>query len=416
MEEEALLFNGYDMSRFPIDGEKWKYGVTRRVLFFGKLPLFEVTFVDIANAERYLSSFTKESRISLDFEWNSSAEDPVINTYQFCQGQRVLVVHDRGEGPTEQVGMFLSWASGNKFFGKGCHFDFQMLRKRFGSGFRIELEDIAKTRLRPYGYSENFEAMIEQFAGETTVRFKDKNVALSRWDLDLSIAQVLYAAFDVAALCACYPNFPAPKIVEKARQSKRFTRPAFRTEEVVEKDPIRSIGDAITNKSLWLLREQRNVMIPEEDEPVTVTVLSADDPLLRPLLRSIVGGPVVLNIFHENEAIPMLISIRYSHSAIVVQRYDGYEDHISDLWTGKSSLTIFTHGASVKPLRDIYHREFPVVGPGNIRKVLPKFGPMIKGLSDNRMSIGLVVSMVTYTSMCKHTATKQKTDLLMHPQ
>lgn len=410
---KIISFDGYDMDVFPLDGEKWPHGVSKQVVFFRNLPPFTVTLIDISDVSAHLDNFSEDTPIAIDFEWNPLAPSPVLNVYQFCQETQVLVIHDEGTGsPSTHLLSFISGEGGHTFFGKGCHRDLSMLRRRFGN-VRITIEDIAQTRLIPYGHSENFEAMTTQFAGETTVKFKDKAVAMSQWDSSLSYRQVLYAAFDVAALCACYPHFPPPKPIEKVKVSKRKgnspTKPKrmdFATETIVERSPISSAREALKDDSPWLLREQRKVMILNEPEPVTITVLSADDPLLPPILASIVGDSVVMNVFNNDPDIPMLFSIRAADRIVVIQRYEDYNDFISELWN-KPNISISVHQGSVDPLHKLYDKSFRVVNPGNTKKTIPRFGAILKSVRSTRLSIALIVSCSIYTSMCLHKLTQE---------
>ena len=52
---------------------------------------------------------------------------------------------------------------------------------KFGSTFSENFEDIALTRLIPYGNSENFVKMTLQFAGKPKAEFKDIEITKSNW-------------------------------------------------------------------------------------------------------------------------------------------------------------------------------------------------------------------------------------------
>ncbi|KAH0792520.1 3'-5' exonuclease family protein [Histomonas meleagridis] len=99
--------------------------------------------------------------------------------------------------------------------------DKKQLRKKFNSTFSENLEDIAITRLIPYGHSENFVHMTHQFAGIPKAEFKDIKITKSNWEAPtLTVRQVLYAAFDVVALYVAYPNFPPPKQNKSPKQQQ----------------------------------------------------------------------------------------------------------------------------------------------------------------------------------------------------
>jgi len=82
-----------------------------------------------------------------------------------------------------------------------------MLGRRF-PGVKAELEDVEQTQLKPYKLPLNCTGMVGMFAGAPVVGFKDKKVNGSKWRQELSIRQVLYAAFDVCGLHARIPCFP----------------------------------------------------------------------------------------------------------------------------------------------------------------------------------------------------------------
>ena len=108
------------------------------------------------------------------------------------------------------------------FYGKGINHDLQKLFQKFNYDFKNNIEDIARTRLEPYGHSINFVQMTLQFAGKPTAEFKDVRITKSNWDLpELSMRQVLYAAFDVVAISVAYPNFPPPmEMIHQKKKSK----------------------------------------------------------------------------------------------------------------------------------------------------------------------------------------------------
>jgi hypothetical protein len=76
------------------------------------------------------------------------------------------------------------------------------LRARFGSKFPLyQFEDIEDSLLKPNHLSVNYQKMLESWAPMPAAPFKDHNIQMSDWSAEyLTIAQVLYAAFDVVAL------------------------------------------------------------------------------------------------------------------------------------------------------------------------------------------------------------------------
>lgn len=155
-----------------------------------------------------------EEPIALDLEW----EDEIC-LFQFCSSKGCLIIrHPCGQGNP----ILRSFLETHSFYGKGNHNDLQKLTEKFGLTFKIDLEDIERTRLIPNSCSINFIQMSEQFAGQSTAVFKDKEMTFSNWeDETLSMRQVMYAAFDVVALFKCYPNFPPASTNVKITQVKK---------------------------------------------------------------------------------------------------------------------------------------------------------------------------------------------------
>ena len=207
---KVIDFHGYDMSTLPPELTKWEKGETRMVRYFEDQPPYIVTYVNFRRAGKYLHEMvTPDNRpIALDLEWFPLAKPPFINVYQMCQGQRVLVIQDAANRPWPEMREFLS---SHSFYSKGTDCDKKMLQSRFGPEFFVDMEDVAETRLKPHGESIKFTEMATKFGGRATAEFKSKKISRSKWHFSLDTRQVLYAGFDVAALSACYPNFP-PKI------------------------------------------------------------------------------------------------------------------------------------------------------------------------------------------------------------
>lgn len=172
---------------------------------FYKVTLISTETPDLYD---YLNGIVDGNKIAIDLEWENE-----LCLFQFCTSKGVLVVR-HPNGPGNRI--LLEFLQHNKFFGKGMHNDFMHLTEKFNVDFKEEMEDIAMTRLIPYHYSENFMEMTLQFAGEPTDCFKNVVITKSNWEAkELSITQVIYAAFDVVAIFKAYPNFPPQKKYEK---------------------------------------------------------------------------------------------------------------------------------------------------------------------------------------------------------
>ncbi|OHS93620.1 hypothetical protein TRFO_40097 [Tritrichomonas foetus] len=198
------------------ESRDWLLDETRSVEFFPNI-VFEVTLIstESPNLSKYLNEIDIQSPIALDLEW-----DEELCLFQFCINHKVLIVrHPKGPGNP----LLYSFLKNHNFFAKGIHNDKIKLAEKFGENFSDKIEDIAKTRLLPYGYSINFIEMTLQFAGKPTADFKDIRITKSNWDLpNLSMRQILYAAFDVVSIFQAYEKFPPPKKIIK--QPKVQTR------------------------------------------------------------------------------------------------------------------------------------------------------------------------------------------------
>ncbi|KAK8892305.1 hypothetical protein M9Y10_029530 [Tritrichomonas musculus] len=151
--------------------------------------------------------------ISLDLEWESE-----LCLFQFCFKNKVVILrHPNGEGNKVLLNFLLT----HNFYAKGINNDKKQLKRKFETDqIANNIEDIARTRLIPYNYSENFMSMVRQFSGEPTAEFKDIRITTSNWELPkLSKRQILYAAFDVVSLKECYPNYPPKKEITKNRSN-----------------------------------------------------------------------------------------------------------------------------------------------------------------------------------------------------
>lgn len=236
----------------------WDLEETHGVEFFPGV-VFQVllTSTESPNFEQVLNSYDDGGKIALDLEWETE-----LCLFQFCSSKGVLIVrHPPGEG-NEALREFLK---AHKFYAKGIHNDKLQLKAKFGEDFAENIEDIAQTRLVPYGHSETFMTMTVQFAGEPTAEFKDSRITTSDWSLpELSARQVLYAAFDVVALYQAYPNFPPPGIKQKVKTpSLKRPRPVVRSFSDPVKSP-RPPKKEKTRKDFWT----KIVLKPSQAHPI----------------------------------------------------------------------------------------------------------------------------------------------------
>lgn len=206
VEETPITFKG-DV-RY---GSKWKHGTMRRVSFFPDKEPVCVVLIDIndPNLEEALSWLGNNFPMVLDLEWYFASSVKTPNVYQISSDKGVLLIHDCESTSSEVLRNFLSNRSGHSFVGKGCGNDRKILVNQFGHDFAINLRDVETAVLKPNGISLNAEMMVKRFAGVPNIPVKDKRMTFSDWDHEeLTVHQVLYAAFDAYALTECLPNFP----------------------------------------------------------------------------------------------------------------------------------------------------------------------------------------------------------------
>jgi ribonuclease D len=175
----------------------------RHVVEFFPGSFFEVTLIstEVPNFVSYLSNLADGAPMAIDLEWEEE-----LCLLQFCSSKGCLIIRHPPGRANRDLRDFLR---GNRFYGKGMHNDKAQLKAKFGEDLCAGMEDIAKTRLAPYGHSQNFQQMTIQFAGQPTAEFKDIRITKSNWGIDvLTFRQVLYAAFDVVALYCCSPHSP----------------------------------------------------------------------------------------------------------------------------------------------------------------------------------------------------------------
>ena len=220
----------------------WNINVTKNVEYFQndfyKVTLTSVTSPDFPN---FLNEIDVNEPIAIDLEWKTE-----LCLFQFCYGNRVIIIrHPSGDGDLTLYNFLLT----HTFFGKGTKNDRKQLSKKFGEGIldELELEDIETTRLSPYNHSINFVKMTLQFAGEPTTNFKEEKTTRSNWEASLlTVKQILYAGFDVAALFKCFKNFPEPKVAIQCRKintpkvRKNTTQQNKNDIKIYEKDEFKS--------------------------------------------------------------------------------------------------------------------------------------------------------------------------------
>lgn len=239
MNINEIHFHEGDPTLSYYESQYWNLNETRQVEFFtgNILPVTLISVIN-PNLESYLNKLTVDPEIALDLEWTDE-----LCLFQFCSSAGVLIIrHPKGTG-NETLKNFLKT---HKFYGKGTRNDKKQLNKKFGDSFEENIEDIAQTRLVPYGNSENFISMTLQFAGKPAAAFKDLRITTSNWEQEvLTIRQVLYAAFDVVSLFKCYPNYPAPMIMKKKNKIKTDKRIRSsckpNNEEIKEKKKEKSV-------------------------------------------------------------------------------------------------------------------------------------------------------------------------------
>jgi hypothetical protein len=185
----------------------WREGEMRRVEFFpGRMMNVMLLSTRSPLLGEVLSRLDGRYPIVLDLEWLAWVRDSPPSLYQLCADEETAyLIRDLGRQANKELGEFLGR---NRFIGKGTSSDRQKLLARYGRDFRIDLEDIEVTRLKPYGHSCNFEKMTIEFVGMPSAQFKDKRVSTSNWNqATLSFLQVLYAGFDVVAIYFAWPRF-----------------------------------------------------------------------------------------------------------------------------------------------------------------------------------------------------------------
>ncbi|OHT10769.1 hypothetical protein TRFO_19914 [Tritrichomonas foetus] len=189
----------------------WEIGVQHFVEFFEGIKTKVILVDSYDDLTKYFEIMKKDDFLFIDFEYKPSTKSSptnYISLYQICYSQGVVVIKQNTKKPSDQLRNFLSKESGNKFIGKGINGDLTKLKQTFGDDFSINLEDIEITRLAPKNESLNFDAMVLKYARKPAADFNDKKITLSNWAAPkLSIAQVVYASFDVVALFYCFPNF-----------------------------------------------------------------------------------------------------------------------------------------------------------------------------------------------------------------
>jgi hypothetical protein len=218
MNDSPITFGPSDPPLSAYETIPWQIGEHHSVEFFSE-TFFDVVLISTSSPDlsTILNSFPPSQPLAIDLEWNDE-----INLLQFADSHRALLIH-HPEGPGHPA--LKKFLKSHKFYGKGMHNDRQQLFHKFGDRFSNNMEDIAQTRLKPHGFSENFVEMTLKFAGVPCADFKGLDITKADWELNpLPARQVLYAAFDVVALVVAYPHFLPPVQAPKPRQM--VVRPA----------------------------------------------------------------------------------------------------------------------------------------------------------------------------------------------
>ena len=155
--------------------------------------------------------------VAIDTEWfpfGPMKHNCPPDVIQLATTKGCLIIHVQKSSLKKNWNLLKNFVNNHKFIEKGNSDEIKM-KTLLGKGITYDFENIEMTRLQPYMYSMNFMNMVRRFVGEPSYEFKDKKISKSRWNcLPMKQTQLVYAAFDVASLILCLPNFPSP-IIEK---------------------------------------------------------------------------------------------------------------------------------------------------------------------------------------------------------
>lgn len=189
--------------------DEWLIGNMYNVEFFaGRIT--KVLLLD-ANSDisKYIKKMMTDTVIFLDLKYSKKSKNtPEISLFQFCSSAGAYIFKQTQKEPNDQMKNFMRLENKVKFVGKGINGYVQRLKNFFGDDFLINIEDIELTRLIPYKYSTDFDAMVLKFASKPEVQFDDQNINKLDWNSkNYSMKQIIFAAFNVVALYHCYQNF-----------------------------------------------------------------------------------------------------------------------------------------------------------------------------------------------------------------
>jgi hypothetical protein len=133
--------------------------------------------VNSPDLSSYLLQIDTSQPIALDLEWENE-----LSLFQFCSHFVLIIHHPIGKG-----NLILSkFLSSHKFFAKGIRNDKKMLKQKFGQDFSENIEDIAETRLIPYGHSQNFIQMTLEVIG-AWVKSMMLSLIISKEPIEISL-------------------------------------------------------------------------------------------------------------------------------------------------------------------------------------------------------------------------------------
>jgi hypothetical protein len=167
---EEIHFNENNPPLLFYENLIWSLNETRLVEFFPQV-VYQVKLISVNSPELYssLQQLETSNPIAIDLEW----EDELC-LFQFCSSYILIIQHPSGPGNSILCEFLLT----HKFYGKGTRNDKKMLFQKFSINFD-NIEDIAITRLIPYGHSQNFQQMTLDFAGKPSAEFKDVRITTS---------------------------------------------------------------------------------------------------------------------------------------------------------------------------------------------------------------------------------------------
>ena len=169
-----------------------------------------ITYLSIANREllqKNLERISKNQYIFyLDLEWSpdrcridESGGNPIA-MFQIANSRgETLVVYNEGFEYNDIMGAFLRQ---NTFYMKDPSMDKRKLRALYPDMNFAHIIDIAVHWCKKLSLPQSFERLFNILVGETNCSIKDKKISMSKWHMSRhNVKQIVYAAFDVYALC-----------------------------------------------------------------------------------------------------------------------------------------------------------------------------------------------------------------------